>query len=106
MQSRFSPANGAGAGGDTVARDNYVGPAATGGTQREGSAAGGFACGTLRRVSKTLTIDGHSLTLDAVVRAARSSEAAVELAPAAKQRMSQSRGWVEDLIDLGQPVYG
>jgi histidine ammonia-lyase len=57
-------------------------------------------------VSSALMIDGHSLTLEDVVRAARSSELAIELAPEARQRMAQSRGWVEQLIARGQPVYG
>ena len=53
-----------------------------------------------------LTIDGHSLTLDAVVGAARSVEQRVALAPEARRRMQQSHGWVEALIASGKPVYG
>ena len=53
-----------------------------------------------------LVLDGHSLTLDDVRRAARSSEQPVELAEDARQRMEQSHVWVEQLIARGQPVYG
>jgi histidine ammonia-lyase len=53
-----------------------------------------------------LVVDGHSLTLDDVRRAARSSEQPVELADDARQRMEQSHAWVEELIARRQPVYG
>jgi len=57
-------------------------------------------------VSSALILDGHSLTLEDVVRVARSAEPAIELAPEARERMAQSRGWVEQLVARGQPVYG
>src|SRR5713226_710833 len=57
-------------------------------------------------MSTALVLDGHSLTLDDVTRAARSSEQQVELAPDARQRMLESHAWVEQLIARGQPVYG
>lgn len=52
-----------------------------------------------------LLIDGNSLTVAQVVAVARQWEKA-GLAPAARQRMLESRTWVEDIVAAGRPVYG
>jgi histidine ammonia-lyase len=54
----------------------------------------------------TLTLDGHSLTLADVALAAQSAQLSASLAPEARERMAQSRAWVEDLIAKREPVYG
>jgi len=53
-----------------------------------------------------IMLDGHSLNLESVVYIARARNGSVALAPEARQRMEQSRAWVEELIARGQPVYG
>lgn len=50
-------------------------------------------------------IDGNSLTIENVIAVARFGEK-VELAPAARQRMTQSYTWVEEIVATDQPVYG
>ncbi|HZD57771.1 MAG TPA: histidine ammonia-lyase [Anaerolineales bacterium] len=52
-----------------------------------------------------LQIDGNHLKLEDVITVARFGEK-VELAPAARQRMAQSRAWVEEIVSSGDPVYG
>ena len=52
-----------------------------------------------------LQIDGNKLKLEDVITVARFGEK-VELAPAARQRMAQSRAWVEEIVAAGHPVYG
>lgn len=56
-------------------------------------------------MSPTVTIDGQSLTLDVVAQAAREA-VRVELGDAARNRMAQSRAWVDALVARGDPVYG
>lgn len=53
-----------------------------------------------------LSIDGHSLTLDDVVRVASGAERDVTLAPRAKQQLAAARHVVEDKIAAGEKVYG
>jgi histidine ammonia-lyase len=53
----------------------------------------------------TVTLDGHSLTLEQVVRVARDGER-VELAQAALERMRRSRRVVEQVASTGEPIYG
>lgn len=51
-------------------------------------------------------VDGHSLTIEDVLAAAREARR-VELAPAARQRMAESRAYVESLLAPdAPPVYG
>jgi histidine ammonia-lyase len=52
-----------------------------------------------------LTIDGNQLTIADVVAVARSREL-VALADAARDRMAQSRQWVEEIVAGSEPVYG
>jgi histidine ammonia-lyase len=52
-----------------------------------------------------LIIDGHSLTVPITAQVA-AKPVEVGLAPEARQRMEQSRRWVEELIARGDPVYG
>lgn len=52
-----------------------------------------------------LTLDGHSLTLTAIQQVARQA-LPVRLAAEARQRMAQSREWVEAIVRQGDPVYG
>lgn len=52
-----------------------------------------------------IQIDGNNLKLEDVISVARFGEK-VKLAPAARQRMSQSRAWVEEIVASGRPVYG
>jgi histidine ammonia-lyase len=53
-----------------------------------------------------LLLDGQSLTLDVVARVARVADEFVALAGAARDRMLQSHGWVQELLARGEPVYG
>jgi histidine ammonia-lyase len=53
----------------------------------------------------TVTISGHGLTLDELVRVARAEEA-VELDPAARDDMARSRAVVEEVLAAGTPAYG
>lgn len=53
-----------------------------------------------------MIVDGHSLSLASVARAARDTGLSFELAAVARQRMAQSRAWVESLVERGEPVYG
>ncbi len=53
----------------------------------------------------TVRLTGRDLTLGEVVRVARSGEA-VELAPAALERMRESRAVVDGAVERGEPVYG
>src|SRR3989304_1324121 len=52
-----------------------------------------------------LLIDGNQLTIEEVVSVARQN-VKVGLAPAARQRISQSWTWVEAIAAQGEPVYG
>src|SRR6185436_4217533 len=52
-----------------------------------------------------LTLDGHSLTLADIQQVARQT-LSVTLAVEARQRMVQSRQWVEAIVERGEPVYG
>jgi len=52
-----------------------------------------------------VTVTGHDLTLDEVLRVARGGEA-VELAPDALERMAVSRRIVEEILARGDRVYG
>jgi histidine ammonia-lyase len=52
-----------------------------------------------------VTVTGHDLTLDELLRVARGGEA-VELAPAALERMAASRRIVEEILARGERVYG
>jgi histidine ammonia-lyase len=53
----------------------------------------------------TVTLTGHDLTLDDVVRVAREREP-VELAPDAAERMRRARAVVEQVVEGGDVVYG
>lgn len=52
-----------------------------------------------------IDIDGEHLSLHDVVQVAH-GQADVRLAPAARERVTQSQAWVEDIIKRGKPVYG
>ncbi len=52
-----------------------------------------------------IVIDGHHLSLEEVVAVAREGEA-VQLAPAARERLVQGHQWVQDILAAGKPVYG
>jgi len=54
----------------------------------------------------TLTLDGRSLTVADVVRAARGPGARVALDPGARSELVRSRGLVEAAIASGQTIYG
>ena len=56
--------------------------------------------------SPTLTLDGRSLTVAAVVRASRGPGAPVALAADARSALVRSRGLVEAAIASGQTIYG
>jgi histidine ammonia-lyase len=56
--------------------------------------------------SPTLTLDGRSLTVADVVRAARAPGARVTLDPDARSALVRSRGLVEAAIASGQTIYG
>jgi histidine ammonia-lyase len=51
-------------------------------------------------------LDGHSLTIENVVRVARSAEAHVSIDPAARRYLLQSRQLVDTAIQSGQTIYG
>ncbi|HTG50994.1 MAG TPA: histidine ammonia-lyase, partial [Gemmatimonadales bacterium] len=53
-----------------------------------------------------LTLDGRSLTVADVVRAARTPGVRVDLDPAARAELVRSRGLVEAAIASGQTIYG
>ena len=53
----------------------------------------------------TVVLTGHDLTLDEVVRVARTGEP-VELAESALAQMMESRAFVEHVLERGDPVYG
>lgn len=52
-----------------------------------------------------IRLDGHSLTLDEVIRVARGCES-VELSETGRRQVERSRAVVEKLLDSEQPVYG
>ena len=52
-----------------------------------------------------IIIDGHHLTLEAIVAVARHGEE-VQLAPEARERLAQSHAWVRQILAAGKPVYG
>jgi len=52
-----------------------------------------------------LVLDGNSLTLADLVRAAR-SETPVAIAPGARERMVENRAFIEAVAERGDPVYG
>ena len=54
----------------------------------------------------TITIDGHSLTLEDVARVARDPAEKVALAPSGRAQLEAARKVVETLIAAGQRVYG
>jgi histidine ammonia-lyase len=56
--------------------------------------------------SPTLTLDGRSLTIDAVVRAARDPNIRIELDPAARSALTTSRALVDRAIAGGLTIYG
>ncbi|OIB59011.1 histidine ammonia-lyase [Natrialba sp. SSL1] len=53
----------------------------------------------------TVTLNGDSLTIEAVVAVARHGET-VEIASEARERVRTSRERVEDIVEAGDPVYG
>jgi histidine ammonia-lyase len=55
---------------------------------------------------QTLTLDGSSLSLEDVVRCARSPAVRVALAPAALERLRVSRAIVERAVARGDTIYG
>jgi histidine ammonia-lyase len=52
-----------------------------------------------------IQLDGHSLTINDIYQVAANNEP-VGIATQAKETISQSRKWVEDIIQSGKPVYG
>lgn len=52
-----------------------------------------------------INIDGSTLTIKNAVSVARFGEK-VQLTPQARQRMTQSYAWVEEIVATDQPVYG
>ncbi|MBG0788413.1 MAG: aromatic amino acid lyase, partial [Anaerolineaceae bacterium] len=52
-----------------------------------------------------MTIDGSHLTIEDIVAVARRG-AQVEIAPSARDAINQARGWVEEIVAKGDPVYG
>jgi len=54
---------------------------------------------------KPIVIDGQSLTIEEIISVARHG-AKVELAESAKEAINESRKWVEQIVDRGEPVYG
>jgi histidine ammonia-lyase len=52
-----------------------------------------------------ITIDGSHLTIEEIIAVARHG-AQVDLAPSAKDAINQARGWVEEIVAKGDPVYG
>ena len=56
--------------------------------------------------SDTLLLDGRSLTIDAVARAARNPAVRIALDPGARQALTASRALVDRAIAGGQTIYG
>ncbi|MEO8200941.1 MAG: histidine ammonia-lyase [Gemmatimonadota bacterium] len=54
----------------------------------------------------TLTIDGHSLTIEDTVRFAREPSAVVLIDPAARSALARSRALVDKAIAAGKTIYG
>lgn len=52
-----------------------------------------------------IQVDGYSLTIDGIYQVAANQEP-VGLTAEAKEKILQSRQWVEDIIRVGKPVYG
>ena len=53
-----------------------------------------------------LILDGRSLTIDAVVRAARDASVSIVLDPGARDALARSRALVESAIASGATIYG
>jgi histidine ammonia-lyase len=53
-----------------------------------------------------LLLDGQSLVIDDVVRVARDPLARIEIQPAARRALLQSRGLVDSAINSGRTIYG
>src|SRR5215210_9462695 len=51
-------------------------------------------------------LDGHSLTIENVVRVARNPDVRVSVDPTARRTLLDSRGRVEAAIQSGQTIYG
>ena len=62
--------------------------------------------GAMSTPAHTLTLDGRSLTVAGVVRAARTPGLRVTLDPAARAELVRSRALVETAIASGQTIYG
>src|SRR5688572_2137417 len=56
--------------------------------------------------STPLILDGRSLTIDAVVRAARDASVSIALEPRARAALAKSRALVESAIAGGATIYG
>ena len=54
----------------------------------------------------TLMLDGSSLSIEAVVRAARDAGARIGVEPAARSALGTSRALVERAVATGQTIYG
>ncbi|MDY6846437.1 MAG: aromatic amino acid lyase, partial [Chloroflexota bacterium] len=54
---------------------------------------------------KPIVIDGQSLTIEEITSVARHG-ATVALAESAKEAINESRKWVQQIVDRGEPVYG
>jgi histidine ammonia-lyase len=54
---------------------------------------------------ETITIDGNHLTIEEIIAVARNF-AEVQLAPAAKTAIKRAHGWVEQIVEKSEPVYG
>ncbi len=54
---------------------------------------------------ETITIDGSHLTIEEIVAVARHF-AKVRLAPDAKTAVERAHGWVQQIVEKGDPVYG
>ena len=52
-----------------------------------------------------ITIDGSHLTIEDIVAVARHG-AQVDLTPSARDAVNKARGWVEEIVAKGDPVYG
>jgi len=52
-----------------------------------------------------ISIDGDHLTIEEIVAVARHG-ATVSLAPSAKEAIQRAHGWVQEIVDKGEPVYG
>ena len=69
--------------------------------------AGRCVCGQFRLMpTDTLLLDGHSLTIADVVRAARNPACRVGVRPAALAALDASRARVERALASGQTIYG